>query len=55
MNPERGRFRPALLPGGVCIHPEIEDCFHNQRYLRLVRDYWGRRTQNRRACCSTAR
>ena len=34
---------------------EIEDCFHNQRYLRLGRDYWGRRTQNRRACCSTAR
>jgi hypothetical protein len=34
-------FRGYFSYGGACIRPEIEDCFHNPRFLRLVRDYWG--------------
>jgi hypothetical protein len=34
-------FRGYFSYGGVCIHPEIEDCFHNPRFLQLVREYWG--------------
>jgi hypothetical protein len=33
-------FRGFLTYGGVCLYPEIEDCFHNARFLDLVRDYW---------------
>lgn len=33
-------FRGFLSHGGVCLFPEIEDCFHNPRFLDLVRDYW---------------
>lgn len=34
-------FRGFLSHDGVCLHPEIEDCFYNTRFLDLVRDYWG--------------
>lgn len=34
-------FRGYYSYGGVCIHPEIEDCFHNPRFLEWVRSYWG--------------
>ena len=33
-------FRGFLTYGGVCLYPEIEDCFHNARFLDLVRNYW---------------
>ena len=33
-------FRGFLTYGGVCLYPEIEDCFHNARFLDLVRHYW---------------
>lgn len=33
-------FRGYYSYGGVCIRPEIEDCFHNTKFLQLVRDYW---------------
>lgn len=36
-----GHFRGYLAKGSTCMHPEIEDCFHNPRFLDLVRDYWG--------------
>lgn len=36
-------FRGYFSYGGVCLYPEIEDCFHNPRFLGLVRDYWGAR------------
>ena len=34
-------FRGYFSYGGVCIRPEIEDCFYNARFLKLVREYWG--------------
>ena len=34
-------FRGFLSYHGVCLYPEIEDCFHNPRFLDLVRSYWG--------------
>jgi len=34
-------FRGYYSWGGVCIRPEIEDCFYNPRFLALVREYWG--------------
>jgi hypothetical protein len=34
-------FRGYFSYGGTCIHPEIEDCFYNTRFLQLVREYWG--------------
>ncbi len=36
-------FRGYFSYGGVCIHPEIEDCFHNPAFLARVRDYWDAR------------
>lgn len=33
-------FRGYFSYGGVCIRPEIEDCFYNTKFLALVRDYW---------------
>jgi len=36
-------FRGYLARGGVCVHPEIEDCYHNPAFLALARDYWGAR------------
>jgi hypothetical protein len=34
-------FRSFLGKGGVCFHPEVEDCFLNTRFLDLARSYWG--------------
>lgn len=34
-------FRGYLAQYGTCLHPEIEDCFYNQKFLDLVRGYWG--------------
>ncbi len=34
-------FRGFLSYNEVCLHPEIQDCFYNPRFLDLVRDYWG--------------
>lgn len=33
-------FRGYLARGGVCFHPELEDCYFNSRFLELVRNYW---------------
>ncbi len=34
-------FRGYLAQAHTVIHPEIEDCFFNTRFLDLVRGYWG--------------
>jgi len=34
-------FRGYLAKGHTVLHPEIEDCFFNQKFLDLVRGYWG--------------
>lgn len=34
-------FRGYLAKYGVCLHREIEDCFYNQKFLDMVRGYWG--------------
>jgi hypothetical protein len=34
-------FRGYLAKYGACLYPEIEDCFHNIKFLELVRGYWG--------------
>ena len=34
-------FRGYFSYGGTCIRPELDDCFYNPRFLKLVRDYWG--------------
>ena len=36
-------FRGNLAQGGVCLYPEIEDCYHNPKFLDLVRNYAGAR------------
>ena len=36
-----GHFRGYLAKGSTCLYPEIEDCFYNEKFLDLVRDYWG--------------
>jgi hypothetical protein len=33
-------FRGHLAQGHTCLHPEIEDCFYNPKFLDLVRGYW---------------
>lgn len=33
-------FRGYFARYGACLHPEIEDCFLNTRFLDLVRGYW---------------
>lgn len=33
--------RGYLAKYGACLYPEIEDLFHNTKFLNLVRDYWG--------------
>ncbi|HEY4547200.1 MAG TPA: hypothetical protein VIG90_12355 [Pedomonas sp.] len=33
-------FRGYLAKYGTCLHPEIEDCFLNQKFLDMVRGYW---------------
>jgi hypothetical protein len=34
-------FRGILGKGSICLYPELEDCYYNSTFLRLVRDYWG--------------
>jgi hypothetical protein len=34
-------FRGFFAQNSVCFHPEIEDCFHNPKFLQMARDYWG--------------
>lgn len=34
-------FRGYLAHQGVCLFPEIEDCYYNSHFLDLVRGYWG--------------
>jgi hypothetical protein len=34
-------FRGYLANGSTVLHPDIEDCFFNPRFLDYVRDYWG--------------
>ena len=34
-------FRGYFGKGSTCYYPEIEDCFYNEKFLDLVRDYWG--------------
>jgi hypothetical protein len=34
-------FRATLGQGYASLFPEIEDCFYNQRFLELARNYWG--------------
>ena len=36
-----GHFRGYFGKGSTCYYPEIEDCFYNEKFLDLVRDYWG--------------
>lgn len=33
-------FRGNLGQGGACLHPEIDDCYYNPKFLSLVRKYW---------------
>lgn len=33
-------FRGYFTHHETCIHPDIEDCFYNPKFLKLVRDYW---------------
>lgn len=33
-------FRGYIANGSTCFETEIEDCFHNLKFLDLVRDYW---------------
>lgn len=33
-------FRGYFAQGHTAIHPEIEDCFYNEKFLDLVRGYW---------------
>ena len=33
-------FRGYLARGGTCFYPEIEDCYYNSHFLKLVRNYW---------------
>lgn len=34
-------FRGYYGEGGVCLYPELEDCFYNSKFLDLVRHYYG--------------
>lgn len=34
-------FRGYFGKGHLVLHPEIEDCFYNQKFLDLTRAYWG--------------
>lgn len=33
-------FSGSLAKGGVCLYPEIEDCFYNKTFLDIGRSYW---------------
>lgn len=34
-------FRGFLAQNSTCLYPEVHDIFYNERFLDLVRDYWG--------------
>ena len=34
-------FRGYFAQASTMLHPEIEDCFFNSKFLELVRGYWG--------------
>ena len=34
-------FRGFLAQNSVCFYPELFDCFYNDRFVELVKDYWG--------------
>ena len=34
-------FRGNLAKGHTVLHTEIEDCFYNEKFLDLARNYWG--------------
>jgi hypothetical protein len=34
-------FRGFFGQNSVCFHPELFDCFYNDRFVELVKDYWG--------------
>jgi len=36
-------FRGFFAENGVVYHPQLHDCFYNERFLELARDYWGAR------------
>jgi hypothetical protein len=36
-----GHFRGILAESSVLFHPELHDCFYNEHFLDLARDYWG--------------
>ena len=44
-----------LARQGVCLYPELEDCYYNSRFLELVRATGARVTRSPRRCCSTSR
>ena len=35
------QFRGFFGQNSVCFHPELNDCFYNDGFLELVKDYWG--------------
>ena len=34
-------FRGFFAQNSVCFYPELFDCFYNDRFVELVKDYWG--------------
>ncbi|MHB1138010.1 MAG: hypothetical protein ACYC2O_03580 [Microthrixaceae bacterium] len=34
-------FRGFIGQNSVCYHPELHDCFYNERFLDMVKGYWG--------------
>ncbi|MEU8139896.1 hypothetical protein [Streptodolium elevatio] len=34
-------FRGFFAESSVAYHPELHDCFYNNRFLQLAREYWG--------------
>lgn len=37
------QFRGFYGQNSVCFFPEINDCFYNDRFLEMAKDYWGAR------------
>src|SRR6478735_3716223 len=35
------QFRGFFGQNSVSFHPELNDCFYNDGFLELVKDYWG--------------
>ena len=34
-------FRGRFGNGSICFYPELNDCYYNDRFLDLAREYWG--------------